>query len=220
MSHHHHKDTGSQHDHDNSELAETLELAHSKRGRKRLLVAGVANAAMGGAAYWVAHRSGANPTLIESIHDAGDSAYYITPWLITLRRRIEDVRVVKWVRGTAYAAGALAGIGAGCTIAEAVQNGLHAPDKYAIAAQTAFMIGNASVALYIGKEENGSVDRAARRHAITDARTSGVAAVCTATAVAVPILNPVGAALVAGMTIQNERTTINDANETLDSLVN
>lgn len=204
-------------DHAHNEIDEALELTESRHGRKKLLVAGIANAAIMGAAGVTAYKSGAGSTWIETVHDLGDTGYYLVPWFATIKSHLHSVKAIKWMRGTAYTAAGLAATSMTLTLTDAVINGAEHPEAFSAPAQLGFALGNVAIALYVGKEEGSStIDHAALRHAKNDARTSVVAGISNAAALAIAPLNPIGAVLVGAMTIETERRTIKETNQALE----
>lgn len=205
-----------EHSHDHNEINEALRLAETVRGRRKLLVAGIANGAIMSAAGYTTLKSGAGPTAIETIHDLGDMGYYLAPWFATMKTRIHSLEAIRWMKRTAYAAAGLAATSMSMSIYEAAANGAEHPGAFSAPAQVGFAVANGAIAMYVGHNAGSStIDKAAVRHAKTDARTSVVAGICNAAALFSAPFNPLGSVLVGGMTIANERKTINEANEAL-----
>ncbi len=218
MAHEDHHTDHHTHELDHEELCETLELAETTKGRRKLLVASIGNGVLMLASGITAHIWGAHPSTIESIHDFGDMGYYLTPWLVTLRHHINSRRAARWMRCTAYGAGILAGASIVSNAVDIAQRSYSYPSVYSIGAQAAFAGANGAIALYLGKKSGDStIDRSTLRHARTDATTSAAAGLFNATAQAMPLLNPVGAAVVGAMTLHTEYRNIIDTNKVITS---
>ncbi len=216
-----HGESHHSHNHDHNEIDEALRLAETAHGRKKLLVAGLANGAIMSAAGYTTLKSGANPTAIETIHDLGDMGYYLIPWAATIKTHLHSLEAIAWMKRTAYAAAGLAATSVSVSVYDAVANGAQRPEVFSAPAQIGFAVGNFAIAMYVGKEPGSStIDNAALRHAKNDARTSVVAGICNTAALVSAPFNPLGAVLVGGMTIATERTTIKEANEALKEPVN
>lgn len=206
------------HDHEHHEIDEALQLADTKRGRRTLLVAGGANGALMATAGYVAYKAGADSSWIEAVHDLGDMGYYIAPWLATMRTHLNHNRAVRWMRRTAYAAAGLAGLSMTHSVYEAVSDGATRPEMFSVPSQFGIAVANAAIALYVGRRSGETtIDHAALRHAKNDARTSAVAGVSNAAALAFAPFNPIGAVVVGSMTIATEARTIREANEVLSA---
>ena len=209
-------DSHHDHSHAHNELDEALELTHSRPGRKKLLVAGLVNFGLMGTAGAVALKSGSQPTVVEAIHDFGDTMYYLVPWTATIRHQLNSERATRWMKRTAYFAAGLASLSMASNLYDSAQDQQTSPAPYSAPAQASFALINGGVAVYLGKKPGSTnIDKSALRHAKTDAATSLMAGVFNTAALAVPILNPIGAVVVGGMTIGTEQRNIRDANISL-----
>lgn len=204
------------HEHDHNEVDEAILLSETKSGRKKLLVAGVSNTALMATAAGVAYKSGADATWIETVHNIGDMGYYLFPWAFTMRSHLNSESALKWMRRTSATAAALAGTAMTSSVYEAVTQAAKHPGLISVPAQAGFAIGNAAIAVYVGREPGSStIDRAAIRHAKNDARTSVVAGIGNALAVTFAPFNPISAVVVGAMTIKTESSTISEATQAL-----
>lgn len=212
---------GHDHDHlhEHNEVDEALHMAETRMGRKKLLAAALGNIALLGMSAATASKGNADSTWIETVHNFGDTSYYIIPWLATLKSHIHSKEALTWMRRTSFAAGTLALSSMAISAYETIAHGAQHPEVFSAPAQFAFAAGNAAIAVYVGKQPGEStIDKATLRHAKNDARTSVVAGVGNALAVAYAPLNAISAVVVGSMTILTERATVKDATEALRAL--
>jgi hypothetical protein len=206
-------------DHDHNEVDEALHLAETKMGRKKLLAAALGNVALLGMSAATAAKGNADSTWIETVHNFGDTSYYIIPWLATLKSHIHSKEALSWMRRTSFAAGALALSSMATSAYDTIANGAQHPEAFSAPAQFAFALGNAAIALYVAKQPGETtIDKAAVRHAKNDAKTSIVAGIGNALALAYAPLNAVSALVVGSMTLKTELTTVGEATEALGHL--
>lgn len=206
-------------DHDHNEVDEALHMAETKMGRKKLLAAALGNIALLGMSAATAAKGNADSTWIETVHNFGDTSYYIIPWLATIKSHIHSREALAWMRRTSFAAGTLALSSMVVSAYETISHGAQHPEAFSAPAQFAFAAGNAAIAVYVGKQPGEStIDKATLRHAKNDARTSIVAGVGNALAVAYAPLNAISAFVVGGMTIMTERATVKEATEALSHM--
>lgn len=211
--------TNKLHDHDHNEVDEALHLAETKRGRKKLVAAALGNIALLGMSAATAAKSHADPTWIETVHNFGDTSYYLIPWLATMRSHIHSFEALKWMRRTSITAGVLAVTSMTTSVYDAVTNGAVHPEAFSAPAQFGFAAGNAAIAFYVGKQPGASaIDSAAIRHAKNDARTSIVAGVGNALSLVYAPFNAISSVVVGTMTANTERTTAKEATEALSQL--
>ena len=208
-----------QSDHDHNEVDEALHLAETKLGRKKLLVAAAGNLALLGMSATTAFKGNADSTWIETVHNFGDTSYYLIPWLATIRSHLHSTEALRWMRRTSFAAGTLAVTSMATSVYETVTHGAQHPEAFSAPAQFAFALGNAAIALYVAKQPGETtIDKAAVRHAKNDAKTSIVAGVGNALALAYAPLNAISALVVGSMTFKTELTTVTEATEALGHL--
>lgn len=206
-------------DHDHNEVDEAFHLAETKLGRKKLLVAAAGNVALLGMSAATAAKGNADSTWIETVHNFGDTSYYIIPWLATIKSHLHSTEALTWMRRTSFAAGSLAVTSMATSVYETITHGAQHPEAFSAPAQFAFALGNAAIALYVAKQPGeATIDKAAVRHAKNDAKTSIVAGIGNALALAYAPLNALSALVVGTMTAKAEYTTVREATEALGQL--
>lgn len=208
---HDHKDHAHVHD-----AREAIDATRSQKSRRRFLVAGAGNAALAASSAYVGIRMGANPSMAEAIHDLGDVSFYMVPWLASVRAKINSKAALIWMRRSSAFVGGIA-LSAALYEAGGVLSGESAaPDIESIPLQATFAVGNAAIAAYVMRPDGSSDGRkevassAARRHAAADAGTSLAALVGNAFAQAAPIMSPVFAMGINGVSAYVEAKNVKE----------